>query len=800
MLGLARGTPRIGAVRARWKTAWVLLLLAVAAVGWSRVRFETDVLAVLPADLPEVQGLRAFQEAFARDDELVILVESDDGAAVSPLREELAERLEADGLAARVRWQSPWRDDPGGLGELIAWLWLHAEPEALRAQTDRLAAEALDDTLGEALERVATALGGTDVALAAHDPLGLAAPPALRDRLDEAAGGGYENADGTAGFLLVEAPEDTAGYAARGEWIAEIRERAGPWAEKNQVRLGFTGDPAFEAEIGGAMQRDMSGTVAVTSLLVAGLFLSMQRRPRLLVGLITGFALVFGFTLGLAGWWFGALSLMTAGFAAILVGLVVDYGVLICQEARQVGHDADAIRRATGRSIIAAALTTAAVFFALNLSSLPGIAQLGSLVGAGILIGAALMLTLYLPWVARVGADRRAPDPEVPTPPRKGILAGGLGLALAAAAVLTALGPPGVVFEQSLLRPKNSAAMAAYERMREHFPEWDQDALKWIVAGPDDATVRARAEAARERLASAETQRPELIESARLPLEWWPSPTHAAANHESLSRLAERRDELLAAAGESGFSERGLALDREILAAIPRVLERPADVRPDGPAARDILRAVVFRRDDGRRGLLGDVALGAAPETLSAAELETLRTLGGDGVSLAGWSLLKPAIRPLVRRDFLRVFLPMLGLMVAMLTLVFRDFRDVATALLAMALSALLLLATMRLIGLEWNFLNIAATPLLLGTGLDYLIHILLSLRRHRGDRRRVWHGTGKAVVFCGASTAIGFGSLAFASIDALASLGLVAVTGILITTVVAVVLVPALRTYPETR
>jgi predicted RND superfamily exporter protein len=101
---------------------------------------------------------------------------------------------------------------------------------------------------------------------------------------------------------------------------------------------------------------------------------------------------------------------------------------------------------------------------------------------------------------------------------------------------------------------------------------------------------------------------------------------------------------------------------------------------------------------------------------------------------------------------------------------------------------------------LEWNFLNIAATPLLLGTGLDYLIHILLSLRRHRGDRRRVWHGTGKAVVFCGASTAIGFGSLAFASIDALASLGLVAVTGILITTVVAVVLVPALRTYPETR
>ena len=49
---------------------------------------------------------------------------------------------------------------------------------------------------------------------------------------------------------------------------------------------------------------------------------------------------------------------------------------------------------------------------------------------------------------------------------------------------------------------------------------------------------------------------------------------------------------------------------------------------------------------------------------------------------------------------------------------------------------------------------------LLLGTGVDYGIHMMLALRRAGGNFARAWHGTGKAVVFCGVSTAIGFGSL----------------------------------------
>lgn len=792
MLGSRAGNERIGGVRVRWKWCLAGLLAVVAVTGWSRVQFDTDVLAVLPSDLPEVRGLRVFQEVYGRDDELVILLEASAGKEVAEEVGVLAERLQSAGLSERVRWQSPWNEDPEGLAELVAWLWLHAEPGVLEERVGKLSDDQLSGTLEESLMQVATALGGTDMAMAAHDPLGLADLPALQRQLEGEASDGYLSADGRAGFLLVEAPDEVAGYEGFGAWIEQIRAEVEPWAEKNDLRLGFTGDPAFEAEIGGAMQRDMSGTVAVTSLLVAGLFMWMQRRWRLLVGLVAGFALVFGVTLGVAGWAMGELSLMTAGFAAILVGLVVDYGVLICQESRVVGADARAVRATTGRSIVAAAVTTAAVFFALNLSTLPGIAQLGSMVGMGILIGAVVMLVFYLPWVVRVSPAPLAGRAGAPAGGQKWMVLAGAGLVLASAGVIAVKGWPGVVFEQSLLRPKQSAAMATYERMQSHFPEWDQDTLRWIVTGKDDGEVRARARAIEEELAAVKHDVPQLIERAEMPLNWWPSAEHAAANAELLERLASRREALLAAAGEAGFSERGLGLDRQILEAIPRVLSGPPERRPDSLAATEMLRHVAFV-EPSQRGLIGSVEV-RDPEVLTTAELEALRRLQGDGVVLAGWSLLKPAIRPLVKRDMIYVFLPMLGLMVVMLVLVFRDMRDVVVALLAMGASALMLLAAMRLMGLEWNFLNVAATPLLLGVGLDYLIHILLSLRRHGGDIGRCWQSTGKAVVFCGVSTAIGFGSLAFASIEALASLGQVVVTGILIVMGVSVFLVPVVR------
>ena len=163
----------------------------------------------------------------------------------------------------------------------------------------------------------------------------------------------------------------------------------------------------------------------------------------------------------------------------------------------------------------------------------------------------------------------------------------------------------------------------------------------------------------------------------------------------------------------------------------------------------------------------------------------------GGGIWLSGWDLFKPAIAKLVREDMTRMLVPMFILLVGMMIAIFRRVSDVALALFAMVISTLLLLAIMSLTGLKWNFVNLMATPLLLGTGIDYAIHVTLSLRRTGGDFKDLWQGTGKALLFCGASNVIGFGSLVFSSSDALVSLGNVSVIGILLSMGISIFLLP---------
>ncbi|MBK1825749.1 MMPL family transporter [Haloferula rosea] len=778
-------------MRKWWQLGVLLILVLVSAWGLGRIRFDTDPLAVLPDQLPEVKGLKAFQEGFSRDEELIILLEGEEDLPVRA--EELTQLLLDAEVSESVRWQPRWREDPEGLAELFAWLWLNAEPEEVEALRARLDGEELEATLEDALERVATSMDGGSMMLSAHDPLGLLDHPALVQFFSaaEEAGDGFGNPDGTAHLLLVDAPGPLPGYQEAEAWLQRIRQVTEPWAREHDIKVSFTGDPAFEAEIGGAMQRDMSSTIGITSALIGLLFLLMQRRVPLLIGLTLVLGLVFVTAMGLAGWIYGELSIMAAGFAAILIGLAVDYGVLICQEGKVAGHDVGSIRGATARSIVAAAVTTAAVFLALNLSGLPGIAQLGTVVALGVLAGAAFMLVIYVPWVSRCGAGReQVGHKRAPIPARRGAVLITVGLAVGGSLVLVFGGLPGVAFDRSLLRPKNSAAMAGFERIQEVFPAWGDPALKLLIEGGQG--MGERLDALEARLQSLQAERPDFEIRYQLPRGWWPSTEHLQGNRAAIEALAADAPRLLGAADEFGFSNEGLALDRSILEALPEVVDLPIGTLPASPAAAEFLRGVISSSET-EPALLGSIEVEGLDD-LGAEGFEPLRALSGEGVQLAGWALLKPAVLPLVKRDMTHVFLPMVGLMLVMLTLVFRNIRDVATAMLAMGLSGVLLLAAMKVLGLQWNFLNIAATPLLLGTGLDYMIHILLALRRTGGDIKAVWNGTGKAVLFCGCSTAIGFGSLAFASIDALASLGKVAVVGILISMLVSVILVPGVR------
>ena len=111
--------------------------------------------------------------------------------------------------------------------------------------------------------------------------------------------------------------------------------------------------------------------------------------------------LIFVLTLAIAGLFFDQLTVIGVGSAAIMIGLSVDYGYFVYQRSQRHTGTLRELQRQCLQYIAWTAGTTAAAFFALNVSSLPGLSQLGNLVGVGVIVGAVVMLTVFAPLTLR---------------------------------------------------------------------------------------------------------------------------------------------------------------------------------------------------------------------------------------------------------------------------------------------------------------------------------------------------------------------------------------------------------------
>lgn len=110
----------------------------------------------------------------------------------------------------------------------------------------------------------------------------------------------------------------------------------------------------------------------------------------------------------------------------------------------------------------------------------------------------------------------------------------------------------------------------------------------------------------------------------------------------------------------------------------------------------------------------------------------------------------------------------------------FRNLRTAALALLPLVMGVIWMLGFMRLLGLQFNFANLVAVPLIIGVGIDNGVHIIHRTRMEAGaGMERVLRHTGRAILIASLTTMIGFGSLALASHRGISSLGMVLLLGV---------------------
>jgi uncharacterized protein len=105
-----------------------------------------------------------------------------------------------------------------------------------------------------------------------------------------------------------------------------------------------------------------------------------------------------------------------------------------------------------------------------------------------------------------------------------------------------------------------------------------------------------------------------------------------------------------------------------------------------------------------------------------------------------------------------------------LLAFVLRRERDVLMTIVPLVLTAFLTLATCQLTGLQLNFANIIALPLLFGIGVAFNIYFVVAWRA--GARNLLQSSLARAVIFSALTTASGFGSLWLSSHPGTASMG----------------------------
>ncbi|MBI3878435.1 MAG: MMPL family transporter, partial [Verrucomicrobia bacterium] len=516
-------------------------------------------------------------------------------------------------------------------------------------------------------------------------------------------------------------------------------------------------------------------------------------------------ALILAVTLALGGLFFGTINVVSLGFAAILLGLAVDYGVVHYQEAMASPNaTVPEIRGAIGPSIFWAAVTTISAFLVLNFGGLPGLAQLGSLVALGVALSALVMLFLFLPPLFRDRQKRRdeqiaagmwppATREETAAPPsalsaarRKFVYAATVLLLVGTAAVLSS-GLPQLDRSPDPLQPKNSMAYATLDAIKSRLGP-AREPLWVIASGRDEGEVAHRLERAEAVLARAMSNH--AIKGYLLPTPLWPHPEHQARNRATAAKLIAERERLATAALAGGFNTNSVLLANTVFNTWSAALAHTNAFWPTNDMSRWVLGKMAARTDDG--WLAAGFVFASDATNANASSVSSWATeLESAGVLVSGWELLGDSLLRAVEERLWLVVAPMLALVLLSLWLAFRRPTEIFLSLAVLTFSGLCLLAVMRVAGWSWNLLNLTALPLMLGTGVDYSIFMQLALRRHHGDLAGAHRAVGRALLLCGGTAVAGFGSLALSSNAGMASLGAVCAVGIGWNMLISVFLLP---------
>ena len=836
-------------------TLAVAILALTAGAAWyaaGNLKVNTDTSAMLDPDLPFQQRANELREAFPQiKTDIIVIVRAPSLDEADAYAADLRDAVAANAAAFHSVFapaQDPFFAENG--------LLYLSEGELESRLTQMTKASSLIETLIQSpdLGTLFTTLADND-ALAERSDLGQETLQALYDEIGDVVDAGLQGRDRPFSWMgaLDEETRETAmhtrliyaspvldytrlqpaktGIEALRLEIAMLNEKYG-----GRVEAWITGDPALRVEELEAVTTGIGLSLSLSLILVAILLFLCYRSFAMASFTLVSLIVTLVLTSAFAARFVGELNLVSVAFTVLLVGLGLDFAIhllLHVQERRVAGQEnKEALKGAlheVGPALALAAPTTALAFLSFVPTRFDGIAQLGVIAGAGVII-AFLVSVTFLP-----AALKRLPVTR--TQQREGRIRAAfnslekisapIAIATVFIGVFALLLMPQVRFDadQMSLRNPNAPSVVGFNLLFE-----DDDTIPYRLTRLVETEAAARATA--EKAAALDTvattrSLPDFVpdnQDAKLELIDFAAGTlvfafdaeprsvegppaaegidalktrlASAYNDGPGARLARLLDDL-EARNDPALIER---IENNIFRFWPDLTERlaaqlnadyveidtlPASLRErylseGGKWRVDILPEKDVRDHRALSAFVDDVETefddlsGGAAQSQKAGETISAAMLQATGIAFV--------------------------IVAVMLTLFIGRILLVGLILFPLALAAILTAATGVLLDIPFNYANVIVLPLLIGIGVDSGIHLVLRHDQVAAGEGVYGTSTPRAVLFSALTTVASFGSLMLSPHRGTASMGELLSIAIAFTLICTLVVLPAAFNYAEKR
>jgi hopanoid biosynthesis associated RND transporter like protein HpnN len=831
-----------------------IILAAISGVYVARhFSIDTDVNALISADLPWRQRELAYESAFPQSTQGILAVVDAPtpelaGAAATALADQLSQH---DGLFRSV-------EELGGgrFFEREALLFLDmpnltATLSQLEGASPSLAILAADPSLRGLIQAFSLSLGAAQMGMFDGMPQTL---NQLADTVESVLAGRptsfswkeFLNSEpakpGDRRRLIAIWPKlDFSALEPGRQATAAIREAGerANLASDFHARLRLTGPvPIVDQEFATLRQGALLNGVITAALVLVILWLALRSfKIVLAVSLTLAAGLAITAAIGLLI--VGAFNPISLAFAVLCVGLGADFAIQFSVRYRAERRACGELRRAlaltglgVGPPLTLAAASAAAGFMSFLPTHYIGMAELGVIAGCGMGV-AYLAGMLLLPALLQIFGPPAEPRPLgfVAMAPVDRFL-GRHRIAVVVSTILVVMAGVPLLphlrfdFNPLDLRNPNEEATATYSELSQD-PLVNANVMEVLAASPAAAAAAAKKLSMLPEVGQARTidsfvpngqgDKIAAIQSAADRLDVVVNPSQRPAppsDADNIAALKSGAENLLLLAkalpGPGGDAARRLSVDLDKLATGPptvrasmqTVLTRPLVM--DLEALRHALRPQTVSRatlpeairrswvsPDGRARveLVPRAGHAFSAREFAQAVMQAEPTATGPAIGELEWGAT-------IIHAFVLAGACALVSIAVLLWITLRRVSDVLLTLVPLLVAALVTLELCALLNFPLNYANIIALPVLLGVGVAFKIYYVMAWRSGQSDFLQ--SPLTRAVLFSALMTATAFGSLSFSSHPGTASMGKLLALSLACTLASAALFQPALMGQPR--